>query len=380
MTTPFVDSFVEPTTTTNLESHTPSGGTAWTLAGGATGAAIVQATFDACRSRSTTLSYYICDDQGSANHYTQAVLATLSTLFPNSFVAARLVDSGNFVGWRCFGTGPSGIRLTERLGGTTTLDKVTFQGAAGKTYKVECSGSTATIYEDGVSKGSYTIDASLAGETSQGLVIGSDITIDWLSSFKAEALGGGATVALTGAAVTSSAGTITQSRANALAGTEVASAVGTLTGVVDTGVIQALTGSAAVASVGTVGVARTTSVSGELIESATGIVQAGSDVTAALSGSSVVVSTGALLGAADRGLVGIDIGSATGTISYSTVRGMTGLVANVHAGNVRVPTNTEFARYVAGVRVYQTIDTMRVYQTIDDVVASAKIPSIRVRL
>jgi len=188
----FTDTFTEAVNT-NLEDHTPSGGTAWTLVAGVAGAAIAQATTNVCRPKTTTLSYYICDDQGSADHFTQALLYGISPNFPNAFVAARLVDSSNFIGFRCYGTGSSGLRLTQVVGGVAT-DLKTFQGIAGHTYKVEVIGTDAEIYDNGtkVTGGPYTINAALAGETSQGLVISSSATTNWIGSFRAESLGGGA--------------------------------------------------------------------------------------------------------------------------------------------------------------------------------------------
>jgi hypothetical protein len=186
----FTDNFTEASDT-NLEDHTPSGGTAWTLTGTA-GAALVFATTDDLRSRTTSASIYVCDDQGSADHYVQARLKALSTNFPNSYVACRLLDASNFVGWRCFGTGSAGLRLTEVVAGTPA-DLFTFQGVDESVYRVEVTGSDVTIWEDGVQKGTtYTYNGSTS-ETSQGVRIGSDIAINWIDDFEADVLGGGPT-------------------------------------------------------------------------------------------------------------------------------------------------------------------------------------------
>lgn len=188
MATPFLDDFTEASNT-NLEDHTPSGGTAWTLGGGATGAALVQGTNNALRTRSTTASYYTCDDQGSANQYAQARLKALVTSFPNSYVACRLIDASNFVGWRCAGTGSSGLRLSENISGTVT-DKVSFQGVDESVYRVEVDGTTAWIYEDGFDKSGGGVTVASSTETSQGVRIGSESTSDWIDDFEAGALGG----------------------------------------------------------------------------------------------------------------------------------------------------------------------------------------------
>lgn len=183
----FTDNFTE-TTDTNLESHTPSGGTAWTLGGGATGAAIVNEATDALRSRSTTASYYTCDDQGSADHYAEARLKNLSTLYPNSYVTARLADASNFIGWRNYGTGSSGLRLTKMVSGTPT-DLITTQGVDEVVYQVEVNGSTAKLYADGSQVGSDQTYSENTTETSIGVRIGSDLTIDWIDDFEAASLG-----------------------------------------------------------------------------------------------------------------------------------------------------------------------------------------------
>lgn len=221
MATPFLDNFTEASNT-NLESHTPSGGTAWTLAGGAAGAAIVQGTNNALRSRSTTASYYTCDDQGSANQYVQARLKSLATGFPDSYVACRLVDASNFVGWRCAGTGSSGLRLCEVITGTVT-DKYSFQGVDESVYRVEVDGTTARIYADTVQKGTDQTVAS-STETSQGVRIGSDQTVDWIDDFEAGALGGGSPYSLT---VTPGAFTLTGNATGLAAGRKLAAAAQT---------------------------------------------------------------------------------------------------------------------------------------------------------
>jgi len=226
----FTDTFTVAVNT-NLESHTPSGGTAWTLAGGVAGAAIAQGTYNHCRPRTTTLSYYTCDDQGSADHYTQATLDSLTSFVQNAYVAVRLVNSSNFIGWRCYGVGSSGLRLTEVIGGVAA-DKKTFQGIAGHIYKVEASGSTAKLYDNGVevTGSAFSIDAALSGETSQGLVIASEASVGWINVFEAGALGGGGAVNLEGNAAAQATAAATASVAVPLAGAGIT--VATTTGAV----------------------------------------------------------------------------------------------------------------------------------------------------
>ena len=187
----FTDNFTEASDT-NLESHTPSGGTAWSLTG-TTGAAVVGSVADALKGNTTSASYYVCDDQGSADHYTQAVLSTLTTLFPNNYIACRLVDASNFIGWRLAGTGSSGSRLTKMVSGVAT-DLITHQGTASHTYKVSCSGATIQLYDNGAQVGTDQTVTDFSTETSQGLRIGSSSTTTWIDDFEAGALGGGGTI------------------------------------------------------------------------------------------------------------------------------------------------------------------------------------------
>lgn len=186
----FTDTFTEAVDT-NLEDHTPSGGTDWALGAGAVGAAKVNALSDNLRSSSTTASYYTHDNQGSSNNYVQARLKTLSATFPDSYVATRLLDASNFVGWRCFGTGATGLRLCSVVAGVVT-DLYSFQGVDEAVYRVEVSGTTAKIFENGVQQGGDQIVA-VSTETKQGVRIGSSSTSAWIDDYEAGTLGGGAT-------------------------------------------------------------------------------------------------------------------------------------------------------------------------------------------
>ena len=190
----FTDDFTEASTDTNLESHTPSGGTAWTRVDGAAGGAVVQASSDTLRVRSTTTTAYTCDDQGTADHYTQARNKTLSSGRSNSYVCVRLVDKDNFLGWRLAGSGATGSRLSKCVAGTVT-DLVTFQGVDEAVYRVEVSGSDAEIFEDGVSKGTGTYSENTT-ETSQGVRSGDSSADPWIDDFEAGALSSGTIVAV----------------------------------------------------------------------------------------------------------------------------------------------------------------------------------------
>lgn len=180
----FTDTFTEASNT-NLENHTPSGGTAWTLTGTA-GSAIVIETTDTVRGAAST-GYYLCDDQGSANQYSQGRLKSLAAI-SQSYCAVRLVDSDNFIGWRCAGTGAAGLRLVKVVSAIIT-DLISFQGVDESIYKVEANGTTIKIFQDGVQQGTDQTVTDFSTETSQGIVIRSQTgTNPWLDDFEAGAL------------------------------------------------------------------------------------------------------------------------------------------------------------------------------------------------
>jgi len=197
---PFTDDFTESSDTA-LESHTPSGGTAWALSQGVAGGATVNAANDVLRTSTSGgvgVSIYHCDDQGNADHYTIHRAVTLGSANNSSFVACRLFDAGNFVGWRLVGTGSAGRRLTKSVGGTQT-DLITSQGVANEWIKVEAEGSTIRFYQGGTggspswtqigSDASYSDDTTT---TTQGVRTTDNATsVNWIDDFEAGALGGG---------------------------------------------------------------------------------------------------------------------------------------------------------------------------------------------
>lgn len=183
----FVDDFSGESSDVDLASHTPSGGTSWTRSG-TSGGIIVNAAGE-CRPNDTNTSYYVCDDQGSANQYTEHQLASTQAS-QDAAVACRLVDADNFVGWRLYGTGGAGARLIKKVSGTIT-DLV--NGAFGSTsvYRIECNGTDVDYYKDSVQVGTTTTVTDHATETSQGLVNDANNATAWITSFEAGALGGG---------------------------------------------------------------------------------------------------------------------------------------------------------------------------------------------
>ncbi len=143
-------------------------------------------------SNATDHTIYACTDQGSADQYTQATLT--SALEPNFdvYYCINLVDDRNYIGWRLYGTGGAGLRLTRYVAGVKT-DLVTFQGVANNTYKVERDGSTVRIYENDVQKGADQTVTDHQTETTQGIIQEGVEPNAQITDFEAGALGGGGT-------------------------------------------------------------------------------------------------------------------------------------------------------------------------------------------
>jgi hypothetical protein len=141
----FTDTFTEGSDT-NLESHTPSGGTAWTRVDGAAGAAVVNAANDALHAASATNTMYRCDDQGSADQYVQYKVSSLNDNV--SFVCNRATDANNFIGVRVNATK---IELFKRVTGTFTQLGVdgTTTVVVTDVIKLESEGDDHRVYING---------------------------------------------------------------------------------------------------------------------------------------------------------------------------------------------------------------------------------------
>lgn len=179
----FVDTFDGAAADTPLSAWTPTGGSAWTPSGSD---GITVKTSGAIRTTLGSARHYTCDDQGSADHATEVVFASL-TGNSNAYACVRLVDASNLVGLRINGSGSTGLRLTNLVAGIAT-DFVSLQGVVGVRYRIEAEGTAIRLYSDGSLVGEYTV-ATNTGETSQGLRSANNISADWITEFKAEALG-----------------------------------------------------------------------------------------------------------------------------------------------------------------------------------------------
>ena len=194
----FFDSF---TSATNefLQDHTPDTGTAWTFQSGNSVALRIEASTNALRVRSNTLSLVTSDDISDADQYIEATLGATANMSTN-YIACRLSDVNNFIGWHVFGSGATDIRLVKKVSGTlTTLD--THQPVIGNKYKIECEGTTVKWFEDDVQIGSDITVTELSTNTLQGVIGDRSVSFaDLITDYATGDIGGGGatgTIAIT---------------------------------------------------------------------------------------------------------------------------------------------------------------------------------------
>lgn len=142
------------------------------------------------------------------------------------------------------------------------------------------------------------------------------------------------TVTLNGQAVTASAGTLTPSLSLALTGSAATVSAGTLTPTM----ALALSGAAATASAGTLTAAESLTLTGELVTVSAGTITAntGSDVSAALTGQAVTVSAGTLGVTADgsAALTGSAVAASAGTLTSAVAVTLNGQDVTASAGTL----------------------------------------------
>lgn len=181
----FTDTFTD-TNGTALESHTPSGGTAWTLVSGSAGS--LKINTNQLQVQAATQCVYTCDNQGSTAPYVQAIQArTGNNLYSNTFVCIRLQDGSNFVGFRQ--SAFSVIAMSKNVAGTVT-DLVTTTPTAGNTYKVSApsaGGSTVQFFENGTQVGTDQTVSNFTSVTAMGVVSADTQTNAPLDNFEAGA-------------------------------------------------------------------------------------------------------------------------------------------------------------------------------------------------
>jgi len=202
----FEDTFTD-SVGTKLENHTPDVGTSWALISGTTTVYEIRSDspngneLDAINSANDG---YHCDDQGSVDHLTVLRMADISQDLPmrNMFACVRLTDNSNGIGWRWYGTGGLGSRVTKIDGGSYT-DLIQQDGAESNIrhgwVKVEAEGDTIELFHGGTgSSPSWVAQASATEafnntETRQGVVKngGSLLGQEWITDFQADPIGGG---------------------------------------------------------------------------------------------------------------------------------------------------------------------------------------------
>ena len=116
-------------------------------------------------------SAYVCTDQGTANHRSQAVMKHEASGISINLLAINLLDSNNYIGIRILGTGGTGLRLSKRVAGTIT-DLINTSGTVNDIVRCERSGNTVQFYKNAVQVGSDQTITDLATETGQGWILG----------------------------------------------------------------------------------------------------------------------------------------------------------------------------------------------------------------
>lgn len=210
----FSDEFSEASATL-LRDHTPNTGTSWdeTRDTGTTGTHAV-AQIDnvnnsaepsaADHSQTHTQGYLLINPQiTNADKQVWAQLGN-DRSFGNSFVAVRLQDKTNAVGFRQGGGGAQGSRLAKIVAGTVT-DLVNFGTSTEDWIRVKAEGSTVTVYSaagptepaspeedtNWTEEGSSTV-SDFETEADCGLVVATIISDNWMNAFRASSLGGAA--------------------------------------------------------------------------------------------------------------------------------------------------------------------------------------------
>ena len=183
----FQDSFVEATDT-DLTSHTPATGTAWTLQSGNSAAMRIESDDNTLRTNQNTRTLVTSDDLSDTSYYVESTLASLVAQ-TNKYTVIRAVDDLNFIGWVLQGTGAIGLRLVKVEAGSTT-NLITMQGVAGVKYRIESEPGVLRFYGDGIQIGSNVSDSTFDTETQQGFVTeSSSFGTAWLDDYAAGTLG-----------------------------------------------------------------------------------------------------------------------------------------------------------------------------------------------
>lgn len=173
----FSDNFVEPTSDTVLNSHTPTLGTSWTLLfQDASGPTLgVQASTDTgkCLTAANNLgAIYTADvTYPSADYEVQMTITALSSTDNRPlYMMVRIQDVENMYAVRMKNVA-SGYQMYKKVAGTWSTVGSAVTIASGSVVKLQIIGTTLKLFDDGVEVASGTVsDHAAAGKA--GLAVG----------------------------------------------------------------------------------------------------------------------------------------------------------------------------------------------------------------
>lgn len=131
-------------------------------------------------------SVWLCPNQGSANHYTEATWVATGGNGP--FMACRLQDINNFVGVRSSATL---YQIWTRIAGTLTqLSTTSPVPAVNDLVRIEANGDTVGLLINGIhiTGSPFSLGGALSGITRQGVISRTAARNPWLDNYKSGAL------------------------------------------------------------------------------------------------------------------------------------------------------------------------------------------------
>ena len=186
----FTDDFSGEASNTDLVSHTPSGGTAWTQQSGSANDAVATSG-GICATGGAGV--YTCDDQGSADQYTQGIVQSTTV---SGFIIIRLSDANNWWGVRARSNG----QLYKVVAGSFSLQGTGAGISVSDGLRIEGSGNSIEVFKDtGSGYASFigpVTDSFNNTATLQGLGGSSFVTGSLTDDFEAGVLSAGATIAV----------------------------------------------------------------------------------------------------------------------------------------------------------------------------------------
>lgn len=171
---PFTDDFTD-TNGVILTSHTPSGGTSWTLTSGNANADIQSNACSGIAAQSTNT--YQCDDQGDADCYTQYSAGTINTNhFPASMRMSGSGSTPSYIGAR---TNSSRVQIfTITAGSFANIGQSgSLTITAGDTIRLEGNGTALEAFQNATSRATATSSLNQT-ITRQGIAVRTTGTFD----------------------------------------------------------------------------------------------------------------------------------------------------------------------------------------------------------